>query len=170
MLRALVSRPIGAFADKTSFVNSITLGFSTFAIGLVVLSIGGQASYIIYYLLYAVTLACTNQGLINMVYDYVDSEKRASSMAILYTVAGFAGFFSTLSVRPLVEYIQSSGNRFWGFEDIYAQQVVAILGAIISVICILYANIVIRRLPRIPKGESVKETTQSTEEAQPTEA
>ncbi len=150
-LRAIVSRPIGAFGDRTNFVNNLTIGISCFATALLSLTIGGQISYIIYYVFYAITMAATNSALIILVFDHVPAEKRANSLAVLYSLSGLCGFLTTLAVRPLVNHIQAQGNKFLFIEGVYAQQVVSVIGIIFSVLAILYANIVIRRLPRRPK-------------------
>lgn len=151
IFRAAISRPIGALGDRTNFVNNLTAGIAAFALALGAMVIGGRVSYIIYYMLYAVTMACTNAALIVLIFDNVPAEKRANSIAVLYSLAGIAGFLATLAIRPLVNHIQAQGNKFLFIEGVYAQQVVSVIGIIFSVLAILYANIVIRRLPRRPK-------------------
>ena len=151
-LRAIVSRPIGSYADKTSFVNTLTLGFATFALALLALMFGGKASYVIYYLLYAVTMAATNAALASaLVFEYVLPEKRASTIAVISTLAGLSGFLSTLATRPLVNLIQKNGNRFLFIDRVYAQQVVAVIGIVFAIVCIVYVNLVVRKMPRCAK-------------------
>ena len=54
-------------------------------------------------------------------------------------------------MRPIVNYIQAQGNKFLFIENVYAQQVVSVIGVIFAVLAIIYANIFIRRLPRQQK-------------------
>ena len=147
IVRAVVSRPIGAYGDRRSFSRSISIGFAAIAVGFLALVFFGRVGYIIYHMLYAVTLAATNSGQVNLIYDYVAPEKRSGAVAILYTVGGFSGFFATLAVRPLVNFIQESGNTFLGIEGVYAQQVLAVIGTACALLCLLYVNLVIRRMP-----------------------
>ena len=151
ILRSLVSRPLGAYGDRTNFVNNLTIGISSFAAALLSLTIGGQISYIIYNVFYSITMASTNAALIILVFDHVPAEKRSNSLAVLYSLSGICGFLATLAVRPLVNHIQAQGNKFLFIEGVYAQQVVSVIGIIFAVLAILYANIVIRRLPGRPR-------------------
>ncbi len=149
IFRAVVSRPFGALGDRRGFVGNLTIGISAFALSLAILMLGGKASYIIYQLLYAVVMASTNSALVVLIFDHVAVEKRANAIAVLYSIGGLSGFLTTLAVRPLVNYIQAQGNRFLFFEQVYAQQVVCVIGIIFCVLAIAYANIFVRRLHKI---------------------
>ena len=81
---------------------------------------------------------------INLVYDNVDKEKRMSAMALCRAASGLIGFFATLLISPLVAYIQGNGNKFLGL-NVYAQQVVSVISAIILIVLILYLNLVVRK-------------------------
>ena len=75
--------------------------------------------------------------------------KRVGAMGVIYAAAGTAGFITTLLAKPLVDKIQTNGNRFLGIENIYAQQVLSVLGGVITIICIIYVILVVRKLPRL---------------------
>ena len=90
-------------------------------------------------------MAGINSATINLIYDYVDKEKRIGALALNSTFAGFAGFITTLLVSPLVTYIQNNGNTFLGFS-IYAQQVVSALAFVLMGITLIYLNIVIKKV------------------------
>ena len=106
-------------------------------------------------------MASTNAALIILVFDHVPPEKRSNSLAVLYSLSGICGFLATLAVRPLVNYIQAQGNKFLFIEGVYAQQVVAVIGAIFAVLAILYANVFIRRLPRHQKLMLANDTAEN---------
>lgn len=105
----------------------------------------GNVMYTIYYMLYAVAMAGINSATINLIYDYVDKEKRTGALALKSTCSGFAGFFTTLVVSPLVVHIQNDGNSLFGI-DVYAQQVVSLISASLLIVSIIYLNTTIRRL------------------------
>lgn len=149
--RSIVSRPVGTLGDKRSFRLTMSIGFISIAVGFLFLCFLGKVGYIIYYLLYAITLAATNSGQLNIIFEYVAPENRSSSIAILYTVGGFSGFFATLVARPLVDFIQENGNTFLDIEGVYAQQVLALIGAACAILCLVYLNFAVRRLPRVTK-------------------
>ena len=149
LIRSLVSVPIGMLGDRHSFVTSMSVSLTAMCTGLLINSIGGRACYILYYILYAVTLAGMNSGVMNVIFDYVERDKRNGAVAILYTVGGLAGFVSTLAVKPLVDHIQKSGNRFLFLDHVYAQQVLSVIGAVFALSALIYVNTVIRRLKRV---------------------
>lgn len=146
IIRALVSAPLGMLGDKRSFITSMTVSLCAMSIGLIANSLGGRTSFVIFYVLYAVTLAGMNSGIMNMIFDYVDPQKRVGAIAILYTIGGLVGFFTTLIAKPLVDAIQVNGNCFLFIKHIYAQQVLSIIGAILALLTMLYLNTIVRRL------------------------
>jgi MFS family permease len=105
----------------------------------------GKVLYTIYYVLYAIGMAGINSATINLIYDYVEKEKRVGALALSSTFSGFAGFFTTLAVSPLVSYIQASGNTFLGL-NVYAQQVVSVMAVILLIVLIVYLNTVVRKI------------------------
>lgn len=146
--RSVFSIPLGKFADKYSFLNMLNICFGIMIIAYVMNIFAGKAFFIIYGILYAVAMAGINSGSVNLIYDYTPHTRRTAALAIKNTVAGFAGFFSTLAVKPLVDHIQKRGNKFLGFEHIYAQQVLSFIGMILVILIIIYLNVVIRRLEK----------------------
>lgn len=151
LVRATVSRPVGKFADKFSFCKMLYFCFGVevlaFLTATLVTPANGRYMYIAYYVLYCVGCAGINSAIINLIYDYVDFDKRTSALALVNTASGFAGFFATLAVSPLVKHIQGDGNKFLG-KEIYAQQLLAFCSAIIIVGIIVYLLLVISKLKR----------------------
>ena len=149
LIRSLVSAPLGILGDKRSFATSMSVSLTAMTAGLIINGLGGRVCHIIFYVLYAVTLAGMNSGIMNIIFDYVPREKRTGAVAILYTIGGLVGFGSTLLAKPLVDYVQRSGNRFLFFDHIYAQQILSIIGAIFALAALIYLNTVIRRLKKV---------------------
>ena len=151
LLRAVFSRPIGKFADKFSFCKMLYICFGIEALAFLVASIvapsNGTYMFVIYYILYCVGCAGVNSSIINLIYDYVDYEKRTSALALVNTASGFAGFFATLAVSPLVEHIQGNGNKLFGL-NVYAQQVLALISFVFVVLIIIYLVTVISKLKK----------------------
>lgn len=156
LVRAVISRPIGAFGDKFSFAKMLTLCFIieavAYAVNIFTVPGNGKALYTVHYVLYCIGLAGANSAPINLVYDYVERSQRTGALALQQTFAGFAGFLATLCLSPLVTYIQESGNQFLGF-DVYAQQVMSAISLLIVLILIVYMYTVVRKLKRLPCAE-----------------
>ena len=153
LIRSVFSFPLGIFADKYSFVNMLNICYSIMIIAYLLNSFGSGASYIAYYVLYAIAMAGINSGTINLIYDYTPTERRTGALAIKNTVAGFVGFFTTLAIKPLVDHIQRSGNSFLFLKNVYAQQVLSFIAMIMTIVLVIYLNLVVKKIKR-PEGLS----------------
>ena len=146
--RALISKPLGRYADRTSFVNMFNVCFlfmaAAFAVNIFTTPENGKFMFSLHYLLYALGSAGITSGEINLIYESVDHEHRMGALALKSTLAGLAGFFTSLLVSPLVDYIQKSGNRFLGM-DLYAQQVLSAITFLLTVVLLIYINTVMRK-------------------------
>ena len=149
IVRTIFSRPMGKFADKYSFARMLNICFGIALAGFVVnvftVPENGKVFYTIYYMLYAISMAGINSATINLIFDYVEKEKRTGALALKSTVCGFAGFFTTLIVSPLVGYVQQNNNELFGLP-VYAQQVTSLISAVTLVVLIIYLNTVIKRI------------------------
>ena len=146
IIRGLASAPLGMLGDKRSFISSMSVSLAAMALGLLINSIGGKICHIIFYVLYGVALAGMNSGIMNIIFDYVPREKRNGAVSILYTIGGLVGFCSTLIAKPLVDYVQSSGNSFLFLEHIYAQQILSVIGAALTLATLIYLNTVVKKM------------------------
>jgi MFS family permease len=151
VVRTIFSKPMGKFADKYSFAKMLNVCFVIMLVGFTInvftVPANGKVLYTAYYMLYAIAMAGINSATINLIYDYVDKEKRIGALALNSTLAGFAGFFTTLAVTPLVSHIQSNENTFLGLH-VYAQQVVSVISVILLIGLIIYLNTVVGKLKR----------------------
>ncbi len=147
LARAVMSLPMGKFADKYSFRKMLTICFIieavAFGINIFTSPLTGKWLYFIFYVLYCVGMAGINSATINLIYDYVEFEQRTSALALQQTLAGFAGFFVTILVSPLVENIQQSNLPF------YAQQLMSAISFVIVIIEIVYISTVIKKLKKV---------------------
>lgn len=148
IVRSVVSIPIGMLGDKRSFTTSMSLSLVAMSTGLIINSLGGMLSHVVFYMLYAITMAGMNSGVMNLIFDYVPEKKRTGAVATLYTIGGLVGFLSTLAVKPLVDTIQSNGNRFLFIDGVYAQQILSVFGALLTVATLVYINLCVRKLTK----------------------
>ncbi|MBQ7386806.1 MAG: MFS transporter [Clostridia bacterium] len=144
VVRAIVSTPMGRLADKYSFITSLNVCFAIALAAHVANLFAGVGFYTAYVVLHAASMSGINSGIVNLVYDFVPRSSRTSAIAVKNTVVGFAGFFTTLAVSPLVLYIQGKGNKFLFFEHIYAQQILTAFALLMVIACILYLNFVVK--------------------------
>ena len=151
LVRALSAKPLGWFADKFSFANMLNISYVIMLVAFAVVSFtvpsNGKIFFTIYTVLCAIGFSGVNSAAINLYYDYIQEKNIVGSMAFCGMVAGFSGFFATLLVSPLVQYIQDNGNTFLGM-NVYAQQVVSGIGVLLMIIILLYLNLVVKKMER----------------------
>ena len=151
LVRAISSRPMGKFADKFSFSNMLLICFSceaiAFGVATFIMPSNGKILYVIYYLIYMIGMSGINSSLINLIYDYVDTSQRTSTLALMQTFSGIAGFLTTLVMSVIVDIIQKNGNQILG-ETIYPQQLLAFISFIIVICLIVYMLLVVKRIQR----------------------
>ena len=148
--RLAVSKPIGRFSDKTSFATGITLGLAIKAAGYVFVVFCTPRLWwmvVVYQVLYNVSIAATNQNLMNATYSYVDKDHFVQAVSIKNCLSGVLGFFVSLGAGAILKMIQESENgtfSLFGF-DLYAQQVLAIIAFVLTVAAFLFAQLVVRK-------------------------
>ena len=146
--RALIAKPLGRYADRTSFLNMFNVCFlfmaAAFAVNIFTTPENGRILFPLHYLLFALGSAGITSGEINLIYESVEREQRMGALALKSTLSGLAGFAASLLVSPLVNRIQANGNRFWGMH-LYAQQVLSAITLSITVILLIYINTIMRK-------------------------
>lgn len=150
--RIFLSKYFGRLADKTSWANMMTICFCIAGAGFFIQTFtipeNGKVFYMIYTVLYSVSLAGLNSGLMNIVFDYTDEKNRTAVLGIKTAVGGVFGFLATIAGGKLLDIIQGNGNTFLGI-NVYAQQVLSFITFIGIVITVFYMKYVIQKLKRI---------------------
>ncbi len=151
-MRILASLPMGKIADKYSFKTMLNVCYCIalvdFAVGMFTAPSNGKVLMFIFYILNYVALAGINSSTINLVYDYVDYDKRMSALALSKSIAGICGFMVTIILAPVLSAIQKGGNQIFGMT-IYGQQLFAGLSFVIVIGLITYLNIAFRNQKRV---------------------
>ena len=146
--RILVSRPLGAFADKFSFTTMIRvcMGLAAIAFGCVAFATPatGLICFLLYNIFYGAAMGGINSALVNLVFDYAPSEQRADSLAFCQSLAGICGFGAGLLARRFVGYVQGNGNKLLGIS-VFAQQITSLAAVGFVGITILYITVAFRK-------------------------
>lgn len=154
LFRSAFSRPLGKFADKHSFAEMLNICYIIAALAFLVnaftVPANGKIFYTAYYILYAIGMAGINSSEINLIYERVAPHKRMLAFALKNTLAGLAGFGTTLLASLLVAHIQQNGNMLFGIP-VYAQQVMSLISALLTVGTIVYLNVAIKNKPNEAK-------------------
>ncbi len=146
LVRACVSTFWGKFADKNSFASMVSLCLCIagvgFAVNIFTVPENGGVFYTLHYILYAIAMGGINSATTNLVFEMVEPRKCSNALALSQAVGGVIGFLVTTVLSVLVSYIQESGNTFLGM-NLYAQQVVSVIAAVLTFAAMLYVIFVI---------------------------
>lgn len=149
-IRFVLSRPVGKFADKTSYCTMLIpiFGLVTVAFIFGAFAAPGTAwSFAVYRITRAAAYVGINSATSNLMLDYVPREKSDYAIALNSCIIGLAGFGSTLLGSALLSNIQKNGNTLFGIP-VFAQQVLCAISAILTVVIILYLALFVRKLKR----------------------
>lgn len=155
LCRIAISPLLGKIADRYSFATSMTLSFAMAALAFLAVSFTTPQTrwlYLAYISLYSFSMAGINSGVINLIYDYVAPEDRQSAMGIKNAIGGILAFFTALASGAILAYIQSAGGLVLFGIRIYAQQILALLSCVVTLLLILYMRRVIAPMQRIDEN------------------
>lgn len=162
--RAVVSRPMGKFADKKSFASALIICFSIETVGFLVATCttpeNGKLFYPIFLCLHAIGLSVINSATINLIYDYVAPERRTVAYAFQQTIAGVAGFLIVTLLSPIVTLMQNNGNNIFGVT-VYAQQIFALFSALVCAFAVVYIIVVLKKMKHVSPDSDTADSEKS---------
>ncbi len=152
IVRVIFSRFFGKFADKHSWADMLFLSFSIGACGFLVNTFttpaNGTVFYALYYMIYAIYMAGTNSGIMNITFDYASHENRAAALGISSAFGGCAGFLASLLGAKILSAVQANGNAILS-HTVYAQQILSFVTFLIFSAVVIYIKMVIVKMKRI---------------------
>lgn len=153
--RIAVSRFWGGYADRKSFAVMtekclLFLGAAQLC-ALFAVPSNGMVMFGLYYFFYGIAMGGINSALINLIFDYVDSEKRSDSLAVTQAVSGLAGFLTTVLASALVTAVQNNNNAVFGIS-LYAQQLCTLISLLFTAVSVIYVKKQLRE--NTPDGKS----------------
>ena len=136
----------GKYADRYSFAKMLKICYGIAALSFLVAAFcnpsNGFIVFPIYSVLQAAAMGGINSGEINLIYDYVDPDKRSDALAVKQTIYGICGFLTTLLMTPIfkkLQYHQVLGGKIFGLT-IYAQQFLSLIACLATVLLIIYLD------------------------------
>lgn len=147
LARFALSRPLGAYSDRTSFVKGYQLGLIMMIAAFVLAALTSPSTrllIIVFTILYNAAWAGIYANSLNMTYSFVPAEYYVEADAIRASLCGIAGFLSSLAASRLMERIQADGNTFLGLS-LYPQQVLSAIAVLLLTAAYLIARFVVGR-------------------------
>lgn len=145
LCRFAVSRPMGRYADRTSFAKGALMALCIAAAGFafnIFTAPGAWFFVAIYTVLYSVSLAGLNQNMFNMVFNYVPADYFVHATAIKNSIGGVCGFLASLLGGRLLGRIQQNGNTLFGLR-VYGQQALSLLSFILLCFAAIFTRVAI---------------------------
>lgn len=145
LARFCISKPFGRYSDKTSYARGMQLAMIISACGYFANVFTTQSTWwfiVVYTVLHNASAAGTNQNSYNILYSYVNADYFVEAMAIKNSIAGILGFAASLVGAKLLAVVQANGNMLFGIP-MYGQQLLSLLSAVLSVVCIVFLRRVI---------------------------
>lgn len=147
IFRAVFSKPFGKYSDKKSYAKGIEFAMCIAAVAFLINTFSQPSlriPIVIYTILYNVSIAGTNQNLINITYSYIKSEYFVQATAIKNSIGGLCGFAASLAAGKVVAYIQGNGNMFFGFS-VRAQQILSFISFLIISAAVIFNHCIIAK-------------------------
>lgn len=146
-LRCIISRPVGKWADRTSFAHVYRKGLILCMTGFLMLVFTTPKTWwliIGYTVLYNVSMAGIAGNANNMSFSYVPIDYFVQAQAIRSSIAGTAGFLASILASRILGTVQANGNMVFGMH-LYGQQVLAALSVIILAAAIIFNKCVVEK-------------------------
>lgn len=151
LLRIYIMPKIGVMADRYGmakvfkyFLLSLMLNYL-----LTAFSLPGNARIMmpLSSLFSAVGWAFVGIGMFGIQLQFLDKTKRMVQLSILSAISGVYGFIVSFLGSRFMDYLQHSPVSLWG-QELYAQQVLNVLGALLLIITFLYTKFKIQPFNR----------------------
>lgn len=145
--RLLLSKPFGAYSDRSSFANGYLLGLLLALAGVLCLVFTTNATrwlIIVYAVLYNIAQAGISANSYNMMYSYVPADCFVQAQAIKSSISGTLGFLASLLGSAILKKVQANGNVFLGIP-MYGQQLLAFMSAVLFLAAILFMKFVVSK-------------------------
>ena len=152
LVRAAVSPIMGKIADRLGWRVNLMICFAA-----AVMSFGsmvfcapetGKVTYLLHNVFFGIAMAGINSGFMNIYFDYVPVAERTATLGVKSTVCGVLGFGATSIAGVCLAKMQSVEMKIGGIE-IYAQQVLSLVSAVLTLAALVYVAIVVKRFKKI---------------------
>ena len=139
----------GRYSRRKSYASIMHISYVTALLCFICLAFttksNGVVLYTLYKLIYLIPMSAQGISSTNLIFDIVPANERTAALALNSALLGIIGFVTTLVASPLLDYIQANGNTFLGM-NVFAQQVLAVISALITLIIIIYYTFFCRRV------------------------
>ena len=149
--RFAVSRPFGKFSDKYSYAKGAELALLLAIIAFTFSAFTTPSTrwlIVGYTLFHSLCMAGWNANMMNITYNYVESDYFVQASAIKNSIGGICGFGASLLESRILTAVQNNGNTVFGIP-MYGQQLLSALSVVLLIVCLLFTHFVISKQKRM---------------------
>lgn len=150
VLRVLILPMMGKFSDRSGAEKAMCTSLAILMLSYVIYAFTVPTSHIAMYISAAVVAAIgwsyIGAGLMNIQLKYLDKEKQTEQYTILSAISGLSAMGISVVSGIILDFLQEHRVKFAG-QELFAQQILNIVGAVCIVIMILYVMIVVYQKP-----------------------
>lgn len=154
--RFFLSKPLGRYADRTSYAKCIEMALYIAAISFLAAAFASPSLrwfIVIFTVLLSISQAGVAQNLMNILYDYVPVEYFVQASSIRNCISGALGFVASLAGSWMLNFVQGQQNQIFGMS-IYGQQLMAGLSFLMTVATALYVRFTLGKRTRASQEQS----------------
>ena len=147
LVQMFLSRPMGRYSDRTSYVRGYSVAMIPAVIAYVVNAFTTPDRWwliIVYTLLCGVANAGIGQNSTMMVYSFVKDEYIVQALAMKSCIVGVIGFGASLVAGKILSSIQEAGNVFLGIP-MYGQQLLSVITAVLALGVVIFSSTVLQK-------------------------
>lgn len=148
VLRVLILPVMGRFSDQRGAEGALSISLAIFMVSDLLFAFtvpsNGLVMYCIASLVAAVGWSYIGAGLLNVQLKNMEESKQTEQYAILSGVSGFSAMVISVISGEVLDFLQKNRVTFAG-RELYAQQILNIVGALLVLILILYVMLVVRK-------------------------
>lgn len=147
VVRVSILPMMGKFSDEKGAEGVLSFSLGVFMVSYLILAFtvpsNGVVMYCIASLVSAVGWSYIGAGLLNIQLKNIEESKQTEQYAILSGVCGFAAMVISVISGEILDFLQRHRVAIAGTE-LYAQQVLNLVGAVLILILILYVMLVVK--------------------------
>lgn len=148
VIRVSILPMMGKLSDRSGAEKAISLSLAVLMISYMIYAFtvpsNGVIMYCVATVVGAVGWSYVGAGLLNIQLKYMEESKQTEQYTILSGISGFTAILISIIAGEILDFLQKNRVVFFG-KELYAQQVLNAVGAVLILILILYVMLVVNR-------------------------
>jgi Na+/melibiose symporter-like transporter len=141
----------GKLSSRLSNKKILLIAFPLYSLSYFVMSFtapqNGRVLYVAFVVILYVGVGALSVADTNMLLSVVPRGQQTAALSFNAIISGITCFATTVAISPLLDFIQSHGNRLFGIT-VYAQQILSLAACIIYLVTAICLKTLVKEKPR----------------------